>query len=134
MNEPEERPLCFYKLSQDEKTKLQLRLGDLLKFLGAPGDWGYGTELGDFTLAALHLKDSINRTCCPCELSFFSSETEAWAAWNKRTSHEPSEWRAPDDAPELTEADFARATYRIGGRKVSREEWLEAARVAVKSE
>lgn len=25
---------------------------------------------------------------CPCELSFFTSETEAWAAWNKRPSHE----------------------------------------------
>jgi hypothetical protein len=39
-----------------------------------------------------------------------------------------------DDAPELTEADFARAIYRVGGKEVSREEWRVAAKAAMTSE
>lgn len=38
------------------------RVDDLLRFLGAPGDWGYDTELGDLTLNLLRIRGLINRT------------------------------------------------------------------------
>ncbi len=34
-------------LSVSEQVRLQMRLGDLRAFLGSPGDWGYGTKLGE---------------------------------------------------------------------------------------
>ena len=33
----------------------------------------------------------------------------------------PPTWSDPDDAPELTDADFARGTWRIGGKVVTRD-------------
>ncbi len=37
------------------------------------------------------------------------------------------EWIDPDDAPELTDEDFARGVWSIGGRTVSRAEGQAAA-------
>ncbi|MCL2830518.1 MAG: BrnA antitoxin family protein [Betaproteobacteria bacterium] len=39
-----------------------------------------------------------------------------------------------DDAPELTQADFDRARYRIGGKDVTRVQWQEAVRAQVKKQ
>lgn len=36
-------------LSASEASTLRLRIDDLLRFLGSPGDWGYGTKLGELT-------------------------------------------------------------------------------------
>ncbi|MCL2022435.1 MAG: BrnA antitoxin family protein [Betaproteobacteria bacterium] len=33
-----------------------------------------------------------------------------------------------DDAPKLTQADFDRASFRVGGKPVSRKEWQDAVR------
>lgn len=48
--------ICFHPLSEAERAKLLLRLDDLLRFLGAPGDWGYGTQLGDLTIELKRLR------------------------------------------------------------------------------
>ncbi|HAR61751.1 MAG TPA: hypothetical protein DCS18_16380 [Alcanivorax sp.] len=37
-------------LTDREALELDMRLAGLSRFLGAPGDWGYGTKLGNFTL------------------------------------------------------------------------------------
>lgn len=36
-----------------------------------------------------------------------------------------------DEAPELTQADFDRARFRVGSREISRAEWQAAARVHI---
>jgi hypothetical protein len=43
----------FNKLRPEELAMLKLRMGDLLKFLGAPGDWGYDTPMADLTIQLL---------------------------------------------------------------------------------
>lgn len=49
-------------LRPNERQTLELRLNDLLKFLNAPGDWGYGTPMADLTLYLLKFRESLNRT------------------------------------------------------------------------
>jgi uncharacterized protein (DUF4415 family) len=39
-----------------------------------------------------------------------------------KSTDTPQKWADPDDAPELTEEDFARGTWRIGDNVVSRQE------------
>lgn len=55
-----ELPFVAHPLSPHERATLALRLDDLLRFLGAPGDWGYDTELGGFTLMALRMRALLN--------------------------------------------------------------------------
>ena len=45
----EKQRFCVSPLNERERATLDMRMGDLLKFLGAPGDWGYGTAMGDLT-------------------------------------------------------------------------------------
>jgi hypothetical protein len=46
----EKQRFCVSPLSEKERATLDMRMGDLLKFLGSPGDWGYGTAMGDLTV------------------------------------------------------------------------------------
>lgn len=48
-------------LRPHEKAVLELRLNDLLKFLNAPGDWGYGTPMADLTLYLINFRGMLNR-------------------------------------------------------------------------
>ena len=45
---------------------------------------------------------------------------------NVKLKNTPIEWIGPDDAPELTDEDLARAVWRIGGVLVSEKEGREA--------
>ena len=40
---------------------------------------------------------------------------------NVKLKNTPPTWSDPDDAPELTDADFARGTWRIGKKVVTRD-------------
>lgn len=40
---------------------------------------------------------------------------------NAKSKNTPPAWNDPDDAPELTDADFARGTWRIGEKLVTRD-------------
>lgn len=42
-----------------ERIRLLMRLDDLLRVLGAPGDWGYDTQLGKLTLIARKAADTL---------------------------------------------------------------------------
>lgn len=42
-------PLCETPLSRDEAIRLEACLMPLVRFLNAPGDWGYETKLGRLT-------------------------------------------------------------------------------------
>jgi uncharacterized protein (DUF4415 family) len=44
---------------------------------------------------------------------------------NVKIKNIPSEWVDPDDAPELTDEDLARAVWRVGGVAVSEKEGRE---------
>lgn len=46
-------------LRPNERATLELRLNDLLKFLNAPGDWGYGTPMADLTLYLLQFRQKL---------------------------------------------------------------------------
>ena len=50
-------PLCSSQLSAEERIRLDENLKPLLRFLGAPGDWGYETKLGRLT----SVLDSLRR-------------------------------------------------------------------------
>lgn len=54
------KQLCTHPLDQAEKEMLLVRVDDLLRTLGSPGDWGYGTKLGDLTLHLLALRAEIS--------------------------------------------------------------------------
>jgi hypothetical protein len=45
----EKQRFSISPLTDRERVTLGMRMDDLLKFLGAPGDWGYGTAMGDLT-------------------------------------------------------------------------------------
>ncbi|MGD9539069.1 MAG: hypothetical protein AB7P52_17690 [Alphaproteobacteria bacterium] len=49
-----------HSLSEAEHHKLLDRLDLLLQFLGAPGDWGYGTELGALTLQLIDVRRRLS--------------------------------------------------------------------------
>ena len=51
---------------------------------------------------------------------------------NAKLQNTPSTWVDPDDAPELTDEDFARAVWRIGNRIVPREEAQAHARAQMR--
>ncbi|MDP1652156.1 MAG: BrnA antitoxin family protein [Rhodocyclaceae bacterium] len=51
---------------------------------------------------------------------------------NARAPNTPPKWLDPDDAPELTDEDFARGTWQIGDKVVSREEAQTAARELIR--
>lgn len=55
----DELPLVAHPLNDAEKAKLLLRLDDLLKFLGSPGDWGYSTKLGVMTQTLTVLRREV---------------------------------------------------------------------------
>lgn len=48
-----------HPLSDQERAKLLDRLDILLGVLGAPGDWGYNTELGQTTLQLIDLRHRL---------------------------------------------------------------------------
>jgi hypothetical protein len=50
-----------FNLSERERGTLETRLNDLMRFLGAPGDWGYGTPMADLTLYLLNFREQLNR-------------------------------------------------------------------------
>lgn len=54
------QPLCISPLSESERARLLSLLDPLVRFLGAPGDWGYGTKLGDTTIRLIALKKEIS--------------------------------------------------------------------------
>lgn len=62
------KKLAACPLTTREKETLLVRVNDLLRFLGAPGDWGYGTRLGDLTLDLLSLRAQIGGTATREEL------------------------------------------------------------------
>ena len=45
---------------------------------------------------------------------------------NVKLKNTPGEWVDPDDAPELTDEDLARAVWSIGGKVVTEQEGREA--------
>jgi hypothetical protein len=51
--------LCSFDLSETECARLLDRIDALVQFLGAPGDWGYGTKLGDATLFLIDLQKAV---------------------------------------------------------------------------
>ncbi len=59
MTEPNSPEVPLGRLRASEKQVLLLRLDDLLRFLGAPGDWGYGTQLGAMTQRLIRLRRDI---------------------------------------------------------------------------
>ena len=42
-------PLCNHPLTRKEADTLLALIGPVLRYLNAPGDWGYGTQLGTIT-------------------------------------------------------------------------------------
>jgi len=54
-------PLCTSPLSRDEAIRLHENLTPLLRFLGAPGDWGYETKLGRLTIVLGNLRAEVSR-------------------------------------------------------------------------
>lgn len=50
-------PLCGSALTAEARARLDENLKSLLRFLGAPGDWGYDTQLGRLTI----LLDGLRR-------------------------------------------------------------------------
>jgi len=46
-------------LRPDERVKLEANLDNLLRFLNAPGDWGYGTPMGDLTVYLLGFRQKL---------------------------------------------------------------------------
>jgi hypothetical protein len=51
--------LACRQLTNHEKDRLLENLYPLIKYLGAPGDWGYGTELAKLTIYLHELKQEI---------------------------------------------------------------------------
>lgn len=54
-------PLCGSPLSYDEAVKFEANLMPLLRYLGSPGDWGYGTKLGRLTEVLHGLRAEIRQ-------------------------------------------------------------------------
>jgi len=55
-----EMPLVGSPLSEVEKARLLAHLEPLLRFLGAPGDWGYETKLGQMTIRLRELNNDLS--------------------------------------------------------------------------
>lgn len=54
--------VCSCPMKPHERATLELRLNDLLKFLNAPGDWGYGTPMADLTLYLLEFRQKLAKS------------------------------------------------------------------------
>ena len=54
-------PLCASPLSMDEVIQLESNIMPLLRYLGSPGDWGYGTKLGRLTEVLHGLRSEIRQ-------------------------------------------------------------------------
>lgn len=52
-------PLCRSPLSIAEQQRLLGLLDALNGFLGRPGDWGYGTVLGNLAIVALNARADV---------------------------------------------------------------------------
>ncbi len=52
-------PLAGTPLDDVEQQRLLALLGELARFLGAPGDWGYETQIGKYTIHTLALYQAI---------------------------------------------------------------------------
>lgn len=57
-----EMPLVACPLSDVERDTLLAHLEPLLRYLGAPGDWGYETKLGRITIRLYELRNDIVRS------------------------------------------------------------------------
>lgn len=55
----QEMPLSASPLSDREREILLLRLDDLVRFLGAPGDWGYQSKLGRWAQRLHALRNEV---------------------------------------------------------------------------
>lgn len=53
------KPLVAHPLSLHECEQIMALLGPLVRYLGAPGDWGYGTRLGDATVLLRDLYNEV---------------------------------------------------------------------------
>lgn len=55
-------PLAGTPLGEVERQRLLALLGELARFLGAPGDWGYETQIGKYTVHTLALSEAVRRS------------------------------------------------------------------------
>ncbi len=55
-----ERPMN--DMRPNERATLEVRLNDLLRFLNAPGDWGYHTPMADLTLYLLRFRQKLQQS------------------------------------------------------------------------
>ena len=58
---PTTPPLAFHNLSEAERHRLFASLEPLRQFLGSPGDWGYGSRLGNLTLEVIAIHRELMR-------------------------------------------------------------------------
>lgn len=54
--------LCTTPLDAQERARLLGLLDALAGYLGAPGNWGYGTTLGKFAQAVLMVRNDVRAT------------------------------------------------------------------------
>lgn len=54
-----DKPLVASPLSDVDKAVLARLVGHLADFLRAPGDWGYGTKLGDLTERLIEVRREL---------------------------------------------------------------------------
>lgn len=57
-----EMPLAACPLSGRERDTVLGHLDLLLRYLGAPGDWGYESKLGQMTIRLAELRNEIVRS------------------------------------------------------------------------
>ena len=62
MKKYSEMPITNSPLSDLERGKLLALLDSLLYYLGAPGDWGYESKLGQMTIRLSELRNEIVRS------------------------------------------------------------------------
>lgn len=54
-------PLCSHPLTRKEAETLLAQIGPMLRLLNAPGDWGYGTQLGNITQDLYTVRAEVQR-------------------------------------------------------------------------
>ncbi len=57
-----EMPIAACPLSDGERARMLMHLDQLLRYLGAPGDWGYESKLGLMTIRLSELRNEIVRS------------------------------------------------------------------------
>jgi len=55
------KPLSRAQLSMSEKLRLAESMAPLISFLGAPGDWGYGSRLADLTIELKQIRNELEQ-------------------------------------------------------------------------